>query len=192
MTAATGDVLRGALDRFAVRAAAEGLVEVAYATMDSPVGTLLVATTDAGVVRIGFAGEVDDVLDDLARRVSPRVLRRPDRLDGARRELDEYFAGRRTEFEMPLDRTLIGPFGRRVLGRTSQIPYGQVAAYTEVARDIGAPRAARAVGNALGANPIPVVIPCHRVVRTGGALGGYGGGLPRKRALLELEGALSA
>jgi len=108
-----------------------------------------------------------------------------------RRELDEYFDGRRREFELPLDWTLVGPFGRRVLGAASQIPYGNVLTYTEIATEAGSPRGSRAAGNALGANPIPIVVPCHRVLRRGGALGGYAGGLDRKRFLLELEGAVS-
>ncbi|MBV8083995.1 MAG: methylated-DNA--[protein]-cysteine S-methyltransferase [Chloroflexi bacterium] len=175
--------------RFGEAAVDEGLVDVTYTTMDSPIGSLLLAATDEGVVRIHFE-EDDGVLDELARKVSPRVLRSPRRLDPVRRQLDEYFAGRRRSFSVALDRRLIGSFGERVLARTERIPFGSVAAYNDVAWDIGAPRAARAVGNALGANPIPVVIPCHRVLRTGGSLGGYGGGLDRKRYLLELEGAL--
>ena len=181
--------VREAMARFGEAAVDEGLVDVTYTTMDSPIGSLLLAATDEGVVRIHFE-EDDGVLDELARKVSPRVLRSPRRLDPVRRQLDEYFAGRRRSFSVALDRRLIGSFGERVLERTERIPFGSVAAYNDVAWDIGAPRAARAVGNALGANPIPVVIPCHRVLRTGGSLGGYGGGLDRKRYLLELEGAL--
>ena len=124
-------------------------------------------------------------------RVSPRIVEAPAQLDPIRRELDEYFDGRRHEFELPLDWTLVGPFGRRVLGATAEIPYGGVLTYTEVATEAGSPRGSRAAGNALGANPIPIVVPCHRVLRSGGALGGYGGGLQRKQFLLELEGALS-
>ena len=179
-------LLNRALQAFNVRAASEGLVEVAYCDMDSPIGSLLLAATDAGLVSIGFSGD-DRVLQALATRVSPRILRAPRRLDAARRELEEYFAGQRRSFDLPLDWRLVGPFGRRVLERAAQIPYGEVLSYNQVADDIGAPRAARAVGNALGANPIPVVVPCHRVVRTGGNLGGYGGGLPRKAWLLRLE-----
>jgi methylated-DNA-[protein]-cysteine S-methyltransferase len=173
-------------------AAEEGLVDVAYATMDSPVGELLVAATQSGVVYVGFDGESESSLAELSRRLTPRVLRLPRRLDEARRELDEYFTGRRRSFDLPLDKSLMGSFSTTVLERTSLIPYGEVMAYADVAREIGAPLAARAVGNALGANPIPVIVPCHRVVRSGGALGGYGGGLGRKRRLLELEGALPA
>jgi methylated-DNA-[protein]-cysteine S-methyltransferase len=182
----------GAIARFTERAAAEGDLDVAYGTMDSPIGELLVAATERGVVYVGFDGETARSLGEIARTVSPRVLRLPRRVDAARRQLEEYFLGRRREFTVPLDRSHLGPFCARVLARTSAIPFGSVLAYREVALDIGAPRAARAVGNALGANPIPVIIPCHRVVRSGGALGGYGGGLPRKQQLLALEGALPA
>ena len=178
--------------RFQERAQAAGLVDVAFATMDSPVGTLLLAATARGLVEIAFTGNgtrVDDALDELARKVSPRILEAPARLDPVRSQLDEYFTGHRVDFDVRLDRSLMGPFARRVLGRTERIPYGSVSTYAQVARHIGAPRAARAVGNALAANPIPVIVPCHRVVRTGGALGGYGGGLDRKEWLLDLEGA---
>jgi methylated-DNA-[protein]-cysteine S-methyltransferase len=122
--------------------------------------------------------------------VSPRIVAADAQLDPVRRELDEYFAGRRRGFELALDWTLVGPFGRRVLGATAEIPYGGVLSYSEVAAEAGSPRGSRAAGNALGANPMPIVVPCHRVLRSGGALGGYGGGLDRKRFLLELEGAL--
>lgn len=178
--------------RFQERAQAEGLVDVAFATMDSPVGSLLLAATARGLVEIAFTRNgtrVDDALDELARKVSPRILEAPARLDPVRSQLDEYFNGHRVDFDVRLDRSLMGPFARRVLGRTERIPYGSVSTYAQVARHIGAPRAARAVGNALAANPIPVIVPCHRVVRTGGALGGYGGGLDRKEWLLDLEGA---
>lgn len=177
-----------ALSGFRRRAEDEGLVDIAYGMVDSPVGRLTLAATDAGLVRIGFSDESERVLDELALRISPRVLRSPRRIDPARRELEQYFDGKLHEFTAPLDWRLVGPFGRRVLGRTAGIPYGSLATYNEIAREIGAPGAARAVGNALGANPIPVIVPCHRVVRTGGALGGYGGGLPRKAWLLQLEG----
>jgi methylated-DNA-[protein]-cysteine S-methyltransferase len=182
------------LERFARRAAAEGLVDVAYATVGTPVGELLVAGTPKGLVRVAYIDwfPPDRVLEELARRVSPRVLEAPDRLDGVRRELDEYFEGRRRTFDLPVDRSLLGPFARRVLGRTARIPYGQVSTYARVAAAAGSPRASRAAGNALARNPIPIVIPCHRVLRTGGALGGYAGGLNRKARLLELEGALPA
>jgi methylated-DNA-[protein]-cysteine S-methyltransferase len=177
--------------RLSLRIADERLADVSYAPVDSPFGTLLVAATKRGLVRVAFPEEdVDVVLDRLAARVSPRIVRAPGALDCARRELEEYFDGERTRFELPLDWTLVGPFGRRVLRAASSIPSGRVLTYAQVAAKAGNPRASRAAGNALGANPIPIVVPCHRVLRTSGALGGYGGGLPRKRFLLELEGAL--
>jgi methylated-DNA-[protein]-cysteine S-methyltransferase len=169
----------------------EGLADVSYAPVDSPFGPLLAATTKRGLVKLAFPEEdVDGVLERLARRVSPRIVAADAQLDPVRRELDEYFGGRRRGFALPLDWTLVGPFGRRVLGVTAEIPYGGVLSYAEVAAEAGSPRGSRAAGNALGSNPIPIVVPCHRVLRSGGALGGYGGGLDRKRFLLELEGAL--
>ncbi|MHB8489945.1 MAG: methylated-DNA--[protein]-cysteine S-methyltransferase [Candidatus Dormibacteria bacterium] len=174
--------------RFLERAEARGLVDVAMTTMDSPVGTLLLMATPKGLVRIAFEDENrDDVFGDVADHLSPRILEAPRRLDPVRRELDRYFAGRLRHFGVPLDWSLAGDFARKVLRTTARIPYGSVASYGEVAVGVGSPRGARAVGNALGSNPIPVVVPCHRVVRTGGAIGGYGGGLPRKRFLLALE-----
>jgi methylated-DNA-[protein]-cysteine S-methyltransferase len=176
--------------RFLQGADAKGLVDVAVATMDSPIGTLLLMATPKGLVRIAFEDENrDEVLGEVAMQLSPRILEAPRRLDPVRRELDRYFAGELQDFEVPLDWSLVGDFARKVLRRTARIPYGSVASYGEVALEVGTPRGARAVGNALGSNPIPVVVPCHRVVRTGGAIGGYGGGLPRKRWLLALEGA---
>jgi methylated-DNA-[protein]-cysteine S-methyltransferase len=180
------------LERFPERAAGEGLLDVAYATAETPVGELLLASTPRGLVRVAYVDwfPADGVLEELARRVSPRVLEAPSRLDEVRRELDEYFEGTRRRFELRLDRALLGPFARRVLGRTARIPYGQVSTYARVAAAAGSPRASRAAGNALARNPIPIVIPCHRVLRSGGAMGGYAGGLDRKARLLELEGAL--
>jgi methylated-DNA-[protein]-cysteine S-methyltransferase len=176
--------------RLVERLTVEGLADVSYAPLDSPFGTLLAAATSRGLVRLAFPEEhVDSVLEGLARRLSPRVVESPAPLERVRRELDEYFAGARRRFELALDWSLIGPFGKRVLRVTSEIPYGGVLSYAEVAAEAGSPRGSRAAGNALGSNPIPIVIPCHRVLRTGGALGGYGGGLQRKRWLLELEGA---
>jgi len=183
-----GDAAR----RLTARVAAEGLADVSYATADSPFGTLLVAATGRGLVRVAFPEEdVDFVLERLARGISPRIVETPAPLDPVRRELDEYFSGRRRQFELELDWALVGRFGRRVLTVTSEIPYGGVQSYGEVAADAGSPRGSRAAGNALGSNPIPIVIPCHRVLRAGGALGGYGGGVERKRWLLELEGAIA-
>jgi methylated-DNA-[protein]-cysteine S-methyltransferase len=178
--------------RLTRRIADEGLADVSYAPSESPFGTLLLAATKRGLVRLAFPEEsLDAMLEGLARRVSPRIVEAPQALDPVRRELDEYFSGRRRAFELELDWTLVGPFGRKVLRVTSEIPYGGVLSYAEVAADAGSPRGFRAAGNALGSNPIPIVIPCHRVLRSGGALGGYGGGLERKRWLLELEGALA-
>jgi methylated-DNA-[protein]-cysteine S-methyltransferase len=180
-----------AAERLRTRISQEGLADVSYSSVDSPFGPLLLAATKRGVVRLAFPEEAADaVLDGLAQRLSPRIVESSAPLEGARRELDEYFAGRRHEFELELDWALIAPFGRRVLRATSAIPYGGVLSYAQVATQAGSPRGSRAAGSALGANPIPIVIPCHRVLRKGGALGGYAGGLERKRWLLELEGAL--
>ncbi len=180
-----------AAQRLTRRIAEEALADVSYAPVDSPFGTLLLAATKRGLVRVAFPEEnVDTTLQRLALRISPRIVQAPGPLEQMRRELDEYFDGRRRQFELPLDWTLVGPFARRVLGVTSEIPYGGVLSYAEVAAEAGSPRGSRAAGNALGSNPIPIVVPCHRVLRSGGALGGYGGGLDRKRFLLELEGAL--
>jgi methylated-DNA-[protein]-cysteine S-methyltransferase len=177
--------------RLSARVAAEGLADVSYAPADSPFGPLLLAATRRGLVRLAFPEEdIDSVLERLARKVSPRIVEATAPLEPARRELEEYFGGARRSFELKLDWTLVGGFGRRVLRVTSQIPYGGVLSYAEVAADAGSPRGSRAAGNALGANPLPIVIPCHRVLRSGGVLGGYGGGPERKRWLLELEGAL--
>ncbi len=191
--------LRGAIPELSVPAldpeavAAAGLLDVAYTTIDSPVGRLLVAASPRGLVRIAYLdtpADEDLALGELAARISPRVLAAPRRLDGPRRELDEYFAGRREHFETGLDWRLTRGFGRRVLQATARIPFGSVSSYKEVAAAAGAPRGSRAAGNALGANPLPIVVPCHRVLHTGGGLGGYTGGVERKRALLTVEGAL--
>lgn len=177
--------------RFAARAGEAGLVDVAFGFADSPFGPLTVAATRRGLVRVAYPDrDVDAVLGELAERVSPRVLEAPARLDPVRRQLDDYFAGRRREFELPVDWALARGFGRRVLEATARIPAGAVATYRDVAMRAGSPRAVRAAGNALGANRIPIVVPCHRVVRTGGGLGGYTGGLERKERLLRLEGWL--
>jgi methylated-DNA-[protein]-cysteine S-methyltransferase len=180
------------LDRLVVgRASEEGLIDVAYSNVDSPFGPLTVAATKRGLVRLAYpSASTDAVLSELAVRVSPRVLEAPERLDEVRRELEEYFAGGRRRFEFPLDWSLTDGFTRRVLQATSRIRYGDLRTYTQVAERAGSPRAVRAAGNALGSNPIPIVVPCHRVVRTGGGLGGYTGGVERKELLLKLEGAL--
>ena len=183
------DLPADAGERLAERAAAEGLLDVAYATAESPVGELLVAATPRGLVRISYEGG-DEVLEELSERLSPRLLEAPARLDPVRRELDEYFEGRRERFDLPLDWSLTQGFFRRVLRATARIGYGRVRTYTDVAASAGSPRAVRAAGNAVGSHPMPIVVPCHRVVRTGGGLGGYGGGLDRKEFLLHLEGVL--
>ncbi len=177
-----------------VAAAAAGLLDVAYATLDSPVGRLLLAATSRGLVRIAYldGGDEDAVLVELASRVSPRVLAAPHKLDEPRRELDQYFSRARRNFELPLDWRLTKGFGRLVLQATARIPYGSVSTYKQVAADAGSPRGFRAAGNALGANPLPIVVPCHRVVHASGGLGGYTGGLERKRRLLAVEHALSS
>jgi methylated-DNA-[protein]-cysteine S-methyltransferase len=172
------------------RVADAGLLDVAYATLDSPVGTLLLAATPRGLVRIAYldAGEQEsEVLEQLSVKVSPRILAAPRRLDEPRRELEQYFAADRPRFETPLDWRLTHGFGRRVLEATARIPFGSVSTYKDVAAEAGSPRGSRAAGNALGANPLPIVVPCHRVLHSGGGLGGYTGGLERKRALLAVE-----
>jgi methylated-DNA-[protein]-cysteine S-methyltransferase len=176
----------------AARAAGEGLLDVAYATVDSPLGQLTVARTPRGLVRVAYAEfrPQGEVLEELAARVSPRVLEAPARLDDVRRELDEYFEGRRRGFDVAIDWSVTRGFTRKVLSETARIAFGEVRSYADVASRAGSPRAVRAAGNALGANPMPVIVPCHRVVRTGGGLGGYTGGLERKEFLLRLEGAL--
>jgi methylated-DNA-[protein]-cysteine S-methyltransferase len=174
-------------------AAAAGLLDVAYATLDSPVGKLLVATTPQGLVRIAYLddSEIEElVLEDLAARVSPRVLGSARKVDEPRRELDQYFAGKRRQFELRVDWRLTHGFGRRVLRATALIPYGSVSTYKLIAAEAGSPRGYRAAGNALGANPLPIVVPCHRVLHSGGGLGGYTGGLERTRVLLTVEGRL--
>lgn len=182
--------LDAATRKFADAAEEANLVDVAYTVVDTPVGRLSLAATSRGLVQIAFLfGPVDEVLDDLGRRISPRIVESPGRLGQAADQLDEYFEGRRKRFEVRLDLRLIRGFQRKVLRATRKIPYGRVATYTAVSTSAGNPRAVRAAGSALGANPIPIVIPCHRVLRSDGTLGGYGGGLDRKRLLLELEGA---
>jgi methylated-DNA-[protein]-cysteine S-methyltransferase len=172
-------------------ATAAGLLDVAYASVDSPVGPLLLAATPAGVVRVSFAREgFDAVLQALAERISPRVLEAPGRLDGARRQLDEYFAGARTRFEVPLDWRLSSGFRERVLHAIAGIPYGRTGTYRSVATAAGNPAAVRAAGTACATNPIPIIVPCHRVVRSDGTMGRYGGGEAAKRLLLEHEHAL--
>jgi methylated-DNA-[protein]-cysteine S-methyltransferase len=193
MTALTRPIAdpAAALRRFAATAPAD----VAYAHVDSPVGTLLAASTHRGLACLAYEdvrGGADALLERLAATVSPRVLHAPARLDPVRRELDEYFAGARTAFGIEVDMALMTPFARRILTATAGIPFGATSTYGEVASRAGAPGAARAAGGALGSNPIPIVVPCHRVLARDGSLHGYAGGLERKRLLLELEGAAGA
>jgi methylated-DNA-[protein]-cysteine S-methyltransferase len=180
------------LEQLAQRAEAEGLMDVAYAEVDSPIGTLVVASTPKGIVRLSFPSEDgDQVLEQLASRISPRVLEAPAKLDAVRRELDEYFEGRLQRFTAKLDWTLTGQgFRHEILRHTAKIPYGRTSTYMQMATKAGNRKAYRAAGNALGSNPIPVIVPCHRVLATSGGLGGYGGGLDVKERLLRLEGAL--
>jgi methylated-DNA-[protein]-cysteine S-methyltransferase len=172
-------------------AAGAGLLDVAYATLDSPVGPLLLAATAAGLVRLAYLDDEQQpqnaVLADVARRVSPRVLEAPRRLDTPRRELEQYFEGRRDRFDLTLDCRLMTAFGRRILQATAAIPYGSVSTYGEVAALAGSPGGSRAAGNALAANPLPIVLPCHRVVHAGGGRDRYTGGVARKRTLLAIE-----
>jgi len=178
---------RGHLER---RAEATGMLSVAFRTVDTPLGVLLLAATGRGLVRVAFESEgFDAVLDGLAAGISPRILRAPARLDETVRQLDEYFAGDRTTFDVPLDRSLSSGFRRDVQRHLTDIGYGHTATYKEVAAALGNPRAVRAVGSACATNPLPVVVPCHRVLRSDGGLGGYRGGLGAKSALLALEGA---
>ena len=181
----TLDALRTRLVR---RAGEAGLVDVAYRTIDTPLGPLLLAATGQGLVRIAFEREgFDAVLSTLAAKVSPRVLEAPRRLDAAATELEEYFAGTRRGFDLPLDHALSSGFRETVQRHLPEIAYGRTLSYAEVAELVGNPRAVRAVGTACATNPLPVVVPCHRVLRTDGSLGGYIGGLDAKSALLSLE-----
>ncbi len=177
----------------AARFAAAAPADVHYALVDSPMGTLVAATTARGLATLSYSdhhGGADAILDWVAARLSPRMLEAPARLDVVRRELDEYFEGRRRDFDLPIDWALTSPFGRRVLQATAAIPFGRVATYGEMAAKAGNAKASRAAGRALGANPIPIVVPCHRVIGASGRLTGYTGGLHRKVALLEIEGVV--
>ena len=180
--------LAGLRARLVQQADDAGLVEVAYRTLDTPVGPLLLAATAQGLVRVAFEREgFDAVLAALATRVSPRVLEAPRRLDEAAAELEEYFTGTRRRFDLPLDRALSTGFREKVQRVLPRIDYGSTRSYKEIAELVGSPRAVRAVGTACATNPLPIVVPCHRVLRTDGALGGYIGGLDAKTALLTLE-----
>ena len=182
-------VVNRSLERLRERAAAEGLLDVAYATADSPFGTLLLARTPQGLVRLGLPNEdFEELLTDLAGRISPRVLEDPARLDRERRELDTYFEGRPHDMALPIDWQLSHGFLLRARHGIAAIPYGETRTYTDLARGAGNERAVRAAGSACSHNPIPLVVPCHRVLRSDGSLGGYAGGLEMKQRLLEMEG----
>lgn len=190
---ASDDEASAAARGFAARAEREHLIDVAYASYDSPFGSGIVATTERGIVCVALPNlPVDDLLERLAMTVSPRILEAPARVDRARRELDEYFTGRRREFDLQLDWRLVTPgFYTRVLEATSRLPFGVTSTYGEIAAEAGNPRAYRAAGSALGHNPLPLVIPCHRILRSGGDVGHYGGGRAMKETLLRHEGALA-
>ncbi|HEY8294010.1 MAG TPA: methylated-DNA--[protein]-cysteine S-methyltransferase [Micrococcaceae bacterium] len=176
--------------RLTAEAQADGILDVAYRTLDTPVGPLLLAATEIGLVRVAYAREGHElVLQALAAKISPRILLAPARLDRAAREIEDYFAGRRTLFDLPLDYRLASGFRREVLAHLPEIRYGATASYAAVARLAGRPNAVRAVGTACAKNPLPVVVPCHRVVRSDGSQGGYVGGPEAKAALLGLEAA---
>lgn len=174
--------------RLETRAGEEGALDVAYTTVDTPVGPLLLAATGEGLVRVAYEREgFDAVLETLADRLSPRILRAPGRLEETARQLDEYFAGTRTAFDLPLDRSLSAGFRLVVQRHLPDIAYGRTESYRDVARLVGSPQAVRAVGTACATNPLPVVVPCHRVVASSGKLGGYAGGPPIKQQLIDLE-----
>ena len=188
--ALTDDDLSDLRARLAAAAQRDGLLDVAYRTLASPIGDLLLAATEEGLVRVAFAIEGQEpVLAELAERVSPRVLAAPKRLDAVAREIDEYFAGSRTRFELPLDLRLASGFRREVILRLPDIGYGRTFTYAQMAAAAGSPRAVRAVGTACAHNPLPIVLPCHRVVRSDGSFGGYRGGPEAKHALLTMEAA---
>ena len=189
--AGADDRARAAAERLRDRALDDGLVDVAVGIMDGPVGELQVAVTGRGLVYVAYDDEDREALvARYASDLSPRIIRSARGTDAVRRELEEYFAGSRTDFDLALDRRLMHPFARKVLAATARVGYGELATYGDIARRIGRPSAARAVGAALGSNPIPIVVPCHRIVGAGGKLTGYAGGLDRKEVLLRLEGSL--
>jgi methylated-DNA-[protein]-cysteine S-methyltransferase len=182
------DTMTDLLASFARRADAEDLVDVAWTDYDSPVGTLVLAATPDGLVTISYR-PADDVIDTLAAKLSPRVVAYPKRLDEVRRQLDDYFAGRRHEFDVALDWRLATPFQRQVLGVVRGVGFGAVTTYQDVARAIGRPTASRAAGGANARNPLPIIVPCHRVIGSDGSLTGYGGGIENKAFLLSMEGS---
>ncbi len=187
---AAADELSRLHERLTAVAQRDGILDVAYRTIDSPVGSLLLAATEQGLIRVAYARENHEaVLQSLADQISPRILHAPRRLEAAARELSEYFAGRRRRFDLPLDLRLSAGFRRAVLSHLPEIGYGHTASYAAVAQLAGHPKAVRAVGTACATNPLPVVVPCHRVVRSDGRMGGYLGGPDAKRTLLSLEAA---
>lgn len=184
------DMLKHLHMRLVADARRDGVLDIAHRIVESPVGPLLLASTDLGLIRIAYAREGHDaVLQNLADKISPRILHAPERFDVAARELDDYFAGRRREFDVALDWRLSAGFRSTVLHRLPEIGYGHIASYAAVAKLTGNPRAIRAVGTACAKNPLPVVVPCHRVIRSDGAMGDYLGGVEAKRVLLDLEAA---
>lgn len=190
LPAITDDTMSALRNRLADTAQRDGLLDVAYRTLPSPIGELLLAATEQGLVRVGFAIEGQErVLAELADRVSPRVLAAPKRLDPVAREIDEYFEGRRTRFDLPLDLRLATGFRREVILRLPDIGYGATYTYAQMAAATGSPKAVRAVGTACARNPLPIVLPCHRVVRSDGSFGGYRGGPEAKHTLLTMEAA---
>ena len=176
--------------RFREAAVSLSLLDAAYDVVETEIGPLLAAATERGLVRLSFDPDPEAHLEALARLAGPRVLRAPHALDPTRRELDEYFAGRRTAFDLSLDLRGLPPFTVQVLGELARVPYGRTATYRDLAERVGSPKASRAVGTVMNRNRIPIVLPCHRIVGSSGALVGYAGGLERKIALLQLEGAL--
>jgi methylated-DNA-[protein]-cysteine S-methyltransferase len=190
LTAADDKAMGRLHARLVAAAERDGVLDVAYRTIATPIGELLLAGTERGLVRVAFPRQGhDEVLASLAQTVSPRILRAPGRLDQASRQLDEYFDGSRTVFDLPLDFRLATGFRRAVLAYLPAIPYGHTESYAQVAAAAGSPKAVRAVGTACARNPLPVVVPCHRVVRSDGTAGGYAGGPDAKRVLLTLESA---
>jgi len=184
--------LEGLRATLARQADADGLLDVAYGTHDSPLGLLTIFVTPRGLVRLSYPGEpLDEQLDQLAAVISPRVMAAPERTDEVRRQLDAYFGGTRRRFDLSIDWRLLRGFRAEVLRATARIPFGAVSSYRAIATAAGSPNAYRAAGTALGSNPLPIVVPCHRVLHSGGGLGGYAGGLDRKRFLLRLEGVLA-
>ena len=179
-------------ERFRASAARAGLLDAAYDVVDTPIGPLLVAVTDRGLLRVSFSDryEAEETIEEIARVAGSRVLRASTAVDGAHRELDEYFAGRRHAFDLAIDLRGQAPFTVAVLGELAQVPYGHTATYGELATRAGSPKAARAVGMVMNRNPVPIVLPCHRIVGANGALVGYGGGLDIKEHLLRLEGVI--